>query len=181
MARRHRNPKRRRPKDPRRPKRPMNSFFYFYKDNREAAANSPMMKTYMQAMTAKVAGKMWKKADPDAKNRAVQEFGQSREQYRRAAKQYRPPTKEQWQHIMTHWPKRALSNYNFFVREKFRQIWNGTHGAKSKREKFGAVSRMVARRWSRLTGEEKEKYDRLSGQDRARRKKEIEDLWATLH
>ena len=180
MAKRRRTTKRR-PKDPRRPKRPMNSFFYYLKENRKAAASSPMMKSYMQAMTARVAGKMWKRADPDAKNRAAREAGKSRERYRREAKKYRPPTKEQWQYIMNQWPKRALVNYNFFVRAKFRQIWNGTHGAKSRQDKFGAVSRMVGRNWSRLNEKEKEKYNQLAVQDRARYQKEIQDLWSNLH
>lgn len=175
MAKRRKPTLRKHPKDPRRPKRPMGTFFVFLRDNREAAANSPLMNYYKQGMTAKVAGRMWKKAAPDAKDRAVQQAGQDRERYHRAAKQYRPPTKDQWQHIMNHWPKRSRVNYNFFVKEHFGQIWKANPGSK-----FGFVSRQVANQWAQASEEEKERYTQLFFQDRERYLREVEALWQSL-
>ena len=105
------------PKDPRRPKQPPTSFGYFLRENQTAALNSPMMRAYRQAMVFKVAGKMWRKCTPEAKNQHNQSARQSNERYKLAMQQYNPPTAEQWEHIQNNWPKRFRVNYNFFVKD----------------------------------------------------------------
>ena len=168
------------PKDPRRPKRPMNGFGYFLRDNRAAALNSPMMKFYQQAMVFKVAGKMWRKSTPEVRNKAIQLANQSKEKYNLEAKNYKAPTAEQWQHIVNNWPKRYRVNYNFFVKDLFGNIWKANHSAGTHRDRFGAVSRMVAKHWRKLSEKEKESYNERYAQDRHRYQREVNSLWASI-
>ncbi len=86
-----------------------------------------------------------------------------------------PPTKDQWQHIMKQWPKRPTTNYLFFVKEHFGQIWKANPGSK-----FGFVSRQVANQWAQASEVEKERYTQLFFQDRERYRREVEALWQSL-
>ena len=168
------------PKDPRRPRQPPTSFGYFLRDNQAAALNSPMMRAYRQAMVLKVAGKMWRKSTPEERNQHIQTARQSTERYKRELGQYKPPTAEQWRHIGSNWPKRSRVNYNFFVMDVFGGIWRTNDGAGTHGVRFGAVSRMVAERWRRLSEEEKEPYNERYATDRQRYQREVKALWASV-
>ena len=108
---------RRLPKDPRRPRGSPTSFGFFLRENQTAALNSPLMRSYRQAMVLKVAGKMWRKSNPEEKSKHIQSARQSNDRYKLQLGQYKPPTAEQWQHIRSNWPKRFRVNYNFFVKD----------------------------------------------------------------
>ncbi len=162
-----------RPRDPRRPKKPAPNFVHFFKENREEFLKHPMMNSLRQAMAAKVAGKMWKKASPDVKSRANAAANQDKLQYTQAAKKYRPPTDEEWQYVLDNWPKKFRTSYNFFVMDWFGKIWRANPGIK-----FGEVSQMIASRWAQL--EDKTSYYRRYVQDRNRYIREVEALWTSL-
>jgi hypothetical protein len=164
------------PKDPRCPKRPANSFGFFLRDNQAAALNSPLMRRYRQAMVLKVAGKMWRKSSPEVKKKAIRLASQSKKRYLIQRSKYKPPTAEQWQHIVNNWPKRFRVNYNFFVMDVFRNIWRANHGSG-----FGDVSRMVAKRWRKMSDKEKKPYNQRYQKDRKRHQREVKALWASIH
>ena len=134
------------------------------------------MNLLKNAMVAKIAGKMWKRATPEERNQAHAASTHAREKYYREVKQYKSPTAKQWQHIMENWPKRFRVNYNFFVMDHFGKIMRANPGSK-----FGAVSRLVANQWARLSPTEKEPYNQKYAQDRDRFEKEVNALWASIH
>jgi hypothetical protein len=66
-------------------------------------------------------------------------------------------------------------NYNFYIMAKFAKVMRKHPGST-----FADTSRRVARRWSNITDDHKEHYNRLFRKDLRRYYREVRELWNSL-
>ena len=161
-------------KDPFRPRRPVSSFAWFFKDNKDAILKqNPHLNLIKNSAMMKIAGQWWKTAvgHEDEKHKAVNKANKELKKYNRVMKLYQPPSQEELRRRKNEMPKRYRVNWNYFVREKFAPLYKrvGT---------FGAVSHLLGQKWRTLTEIQKEPYNQMYAADRERYDREMESFRA---
>ena len=174
----------RRKKDPDAPKRPLTTYMAFVSfHQKNVSQRFEKQKDVLQHIST-----LWRNASDKAKSRFKKEADTDRARYRREMANYTPPPREPKpskrsfkKASIPRKPKRAVSAYAFFVKEKRPQVARDFEGTGESSFKDGQeIIKIVSGMWKVLSAKEKKKFEQKAKRDKKRFENEL-DRWTYEH
>ena len=174
----------RRKKDPDAPKRPLTTYMAFVSfHQKNVSQRFEKQKDVLQHIST-----LWRNASDKAKSRFKKEADTDRARYKREMANYTPPPREPKpskrsfkKASIPRKPKRAVSAYAFFVKEKRPQVARDFEGTGESSFKDGQeIIKIVSGMWKVLSAKEKKKFEQKAKRDKKRFENEL-DTWQYNH
>jgi high mobility group protein B2 len=174
----------RRKKDPDAPKRPLTTYMAFVSHHQKLVAGQyDKQKDVLQHIS-----NLWRNATNKDKKKFAQEANADRARYQREMANYQPPPREPKpskrsfkKASIPRKPKRAVSAYAFFVKERRPQIARDFRSTGESSFKDGQeIIKIVSAMWKDLPPRERKKFDAKAKRDKKRFENEL-DKWTYEH